>query len=72
MITWNNVEINRWEEYDNYFVFMVPKEFYTVKCDYGKNAELVSYLVSRVEIATERLRDKNDFDYLFVLYTPIA
>ncbi|MGN1197469.1 MAG: radical SAM/SPASM domain-containing protein [Acetatifactor sp.] len=71
MITWNNVEINRWEEYDNYFVFMVPKEFYTVKCDYGKNAELVSYLVSRVEIATERLRDKNDFDYLFVLYTPI-
>lgn len=71
MIIWDDVEIDNWENYNNHFIFMVPKEFYAVKQDYGKDAELVNYLVSRVEITTKRLRNKNDFEYLFALYTPV-
>ena len=70
MISWNN-KIDCWKNYYNHIVFMVPKEFYTNKMDYGENARLIYYLVSRVEVATEVIKQENDSGLLFTRLTTL-
>lgn len=71
MLIWNSKRFESLEDMCGKWVFFVPKEFYTCKRDYGSDAKLVTYLVSRVDISMEMLRNKNDFECLFMLYTPL-